>query len=100
MPFGKSKFTFTGADGRTFTSAMTRMAIGGTPGIEPGQTAFGQSFFHAGAPKATSGALMNFSSLSGIRYPLLRNAMPKAFSLGGTTWHVVQEVSYRRSPSP
>jgi hypothetical protein len=35
--------------------------------------------------------------LRGIRKPLLRNAIPKGFSLGGMTWHVVQEVSYRRA---
>src|SRR5947207_3220936 len=97
MPFGKSKFTCAGAVGRMFTSVWTRMATGGTPDMEPGHTALGQSFFHAGAPKATSGALINFSSFSGIRYPLLRKAIPKAFSLGGTTWQVVHEVSYRRA---
>src|SRR5262245_46280637 len=76
---------------------MTRIASGGIDGIAPGHTAFGHSFFQAGAPKATSGVLMNFSSLRGIRYPLLRNAIPKAFSLGGMTWHVMQDVPKRRA---
>src|SRR5262245_3874258 len=97
IPFGKSKFTLTGVVGRTLISDCTRTATGGMPGIAPGHTAFGQSCFQAGAPKLTSGVLMNFSSLSGILKPLLRNAMPKAFSFGGITWHVMQDVSYRRA---
>jgi DNA-binding NtrC family response regulator len=63
--------------------------------MAPGQTAFGHSFSHAGAPSATSGILIRRSSFKGIRKPLFRNAMPKALSFGGMTWHVVHEVSYR-----
>lgn len=62
-PFGKSKLMFTGDAGRILTSARTRMAIGGIPGMAPGHTAFGQSCFQAGAPSATSGVLINLSSL-------------------------------------
>src|SRR5947207_9480617 len=85
IPLGKSKLTLIGVVGRTLTSLWTRTATGGMPGIAPGQTAFGQSCFQAGAPSDTSGVLMNFSSLIGMRYPLLRNAMPNAFSFGGMT---------------
>ena len=67
--------------------------MGGTPAIAPGHTAFGHNLFQAGAHKATSGTLMNFSSFNGMRYPLLRKAMPKAFNLGGITWHVKHDVS-------
>src|SRR5258706_14696038 len=83
IPFGKSKFTLTGVVGRTLTSDCTRIATGGIPGMAPGHTAFGQSFFQAGAPKATSGVLMSLFSLSGIRCPFFRNAIPKALTFGG-----------------
>src|SRR5262245_53123347 len=73
------------------------MAMGGTPEMAPGHTAFGHNFFQAGAPKPTSGILTNFSSFRGMRNPLFRNAMPKAFSFGGITWHVRHDVSYRRA---
>ena len=63
--------------------------------MAPGQTAFGHSFSHAGAPRATSGTFTSRSSFKGMRKPLLRKAMPKAFSFGGMTWQVVHEVPYR-----
>src|SRR5438093_4665742 len=73
------------------------MAMGGIPGIAPGHTAFGQSCFHAGAPSATSGVLISLASLMGILYPLLRKAIPNAFSFGITTWQVMHDVSKRRA---
>src|SRR5258708_1576804 len=73
------------------------MAMGGTLVMAPGQTALGHSFFQAGAPNGTSGVLVNSSSLRGIRKPLLRNAMPKAFNFGGMTWQVVHDVPYLRA---
>src|SRR5262245_14502061 len=65
--------------------------------MAPGQTAFGQSSFQAGPPKAASGVLTNFSSFRAMRYPLLRNAIAKALRFGTTTWQVVHEVSYLRA---
>ena len=64
---GKSKLIRAGLRGSKTTSFMTRRAMGGIPGIPPGQMASGQTRFQAGAPSETSGTLTNFSSLGGIR---------------------------------
>jgi hypothetical protein len=56
----------------------------------------GQSSFCAGAPNITGGILMKASSSFGNLNPASLKAFPKSFSLGKSTWQVLQDVPYWR----
>jgi hypothetical protein len=54
----------------------------------------GHISFCAGAPRSTGGIFMKVSSSFGNLKPASLKAFPKSFSLGKSTWQVLQEVPY------
>src|ERR1700756_1102099 len=73
-----------------------RSPIGGSPGIEPGQMALGQSSDCAGAPSSTGGIFNIDSSSVGNLNPASLKALPKSLSLGKSMWQVLHDVLYCR----
>src|SRR5690348_11732508 len=92
VPGGTSESKFPRLPLVFWKKVFMRSPMGGMPGMDPGQIAFGHSSFCAGAPSNVGGIFSMPASSVGNLKPASLNALPKSFNFGKSRWQVLQEV--------